>query len=264
MNKYIKANQKNWDERTPVHISSKRYGVASFKKGRITLKQLELEELGSVKGKSLLHLQCHFGLDSMSFARLGAKVTAVDFSGDAINYAKELNKELNLNVKFIQSDIFELSKKLHSKFDVVFASYGIFCWIPDVNKWLEIASSFLKKGGILYVVDDHPFHVIFDDKKLCYSSFSSYFSDKPVRIESEGTYVDRKAKIKTHTYQWTHKLSDFINGALRVGLKLEFIHEFPFTVWERFPGLMKTKGRYYVMKDNKIKIPLLFSLKASK
>nr|HMQ81182.1 class I SAM-dependent methyltransferase [Ignavibacteria bacterium] len=140
MEKYIEVNRDLWNKKTPVHVTSEFYDVASFKKGKSSLNPAELEALGDVSGKSLLHLQCHFGMDTLSWARLGAKVTGVDLADKAIDAARELNAELGLDAEFICSDVFDLKNVLDKKYDIVFTSYGTIGWLPDLDKWADIVS----------------------------------------------------------------------------------------------------------------------------
>ncbi|MYE90926.1 class I SAM-dependent methyltransferase, partial [Candidatus Poribacteria bacterium] len=162
MDHRIEANRKNWNERTPVHAASEFYDVAGFRNGRITLNNIERTEVGSVEGKSLLHLQCHFGMDTMSWARLGAQATGVDISGAAIDLAKALNDELQLNTRFICSNIYDLPDVLDEKFDIVYTAMGVLCWLPDLLGWANIIARFLKPNGIFYILDGHPFLHVFE------------------------------------------------------------------------------------------------------
>ncbi len=262
MDKYRDTNLKNWNERTPIHAQSRFYDVDGFKSGRSTLKNIEVEELGDVKEKSLLHLQCHFGLDTLSWAKLGAQATGVDFSDKAIDLAKSLSEETGLEARFICSDIYDLPQVLTDSFDIVFASYGVLCWIPDVGRWMKIAFDYLKPGGTFYIIDGHPFANVFDDDfQIKYSYFDS---GEPIKCEPEGTYTDRNAQISTPNYQWAHSLSDIVNAVIQAELKIEFLHEFPFDIWERFRSMMREEDGLYFMKDPKIEVPLLFSIKAEK
>ncbi|MGD8307202.1 MAG: class I SAM-dependent methyltransferase, partial [Ignavibacteria bacterium] len=153
--KFFEANRKAWNNKTPYHLKSTLYDLEGFKKGNTSLKFIELAELGNVINKSMLHLQCHFGQDSLSWQRLGAQVTGIDFSEEAINTAKSLNEELNLNAKFICSNIYDLEKHLDEKFDIVFTSYGTIGWLPDLNEWGRLVSHYLKSGGVFYIVEFH-------------------------------------------------------------------------------------------------------------
>ena len=169
----FELNKKAWNNKTPFHLKSEMYKLEEFKKGKSSLKFIEVEELGDVKGKSMLHLQCHFGQDSLSWARMGANVTGVDFSDEAINAADSLRDELELDTKFICSNIYDLESKLDKNFDIVFTSYGTIGWLPNLDKWGKLISHYLKPGGTFYIVDFHNVLWMFDEefKKLKYSSF---------------------------------------------------------------------------------------------
>ena len=262
MDDYLIANKDHWDKLTTAHVNSKFYDLEGFKRGKSGLTKLELEEVGEVKKKTLLHLQCHFGLGTLSWAREGAIATGIDLSEKSIALAKRLSKEVGLKADFVSSDIYSLPKVLDKKFDIVFTSFGVLPWLPDIKRWAEVITNFLKPAGMFYIVEDHPLMGIFNhDFEISYS----YFKKDPSVEESEGSYADRNAKIKTTTYQWNHTLSDILNSLLEQKLKIEFLHEFPFSAWEPYPGLMKRDNEgWYKFKNEAIQIPLLFSIKAFK
>jgi len=265
MDKYIKGNLDLWNELTPIHARSAFYDVEGFKKGRCTLKSIELEELGDVSGKSLLHLQCHFGLDTLSWARLGAKVTGVDFSDESITLARSLSKELGIKANFICSDIYDLPKVLNKKFDIVYTSAGILCWLPDLKKWAGVIALFLKPGGFFYIFEEHPFTVVFDNSAGVteLKVTQSYFhAAEPVAWEVTGSYTGEKTDRPHTSYEWTHSMGDILNALMSSGLKIEFVHEFPLCVWRRFPFMEQDKAGWWRIKGDKI--PLAFSLKATK
>ena len=157
MDERLLMNRRNWNERTPVHAATEFDDVDGFKAGRMTLHDVERREVGDVDRKTLLHLQCHFGLDTMSWARLGATATGVDFSDAAIDLAKSLNDDLELHTRFIQSDVYDLPDVLDEEFDVVFTSYGVLVGLPDLDRWASVIHRMLRPGGTFYVVDFHPF-----------------------------------------------------------------------------------------------------------
>lgn len=259
---YASANKKWWNTVTPIHANSTLYDLNSFKKGKSSLNSIEIEELGDVKGKNLLHLMCHFGMDTLSWGRLSAHVTGVDLSDISINLAKQLSKEIDTPATFIASDIYDLPTVLDKKFDIVFTSYGVLCWVSNIQKWAKIINYYLKDGGMFYITDLHPFtNMLRHDFKLYYD----YFDKTPYIDDSSGTYTDWDADIKGKTYVWLHTLSDVMNALIAQGLKIEYVHEFPFTIYDQFPGFMKqNKKGQYVLKDTTLQIPLLFSLKATK
>ncbi len=260
-NDYILGNKKYWDEVTPLHEKSAFYDVESFKKGKLTILPLEIEEIGPVAGKSFLHLQCHFGMDTMSWTRLGAKATGVDLSDKSIKTAKKLAGELNLDTRFICSDIYKLPEILHEKFNIVYTTGGVLCWLPDLTKWAKVIGHFLKPKGTFYLRDDHPFAVILNDDLKVENNY--FHIEKPLIGHPSGSYAEAKAKLTKETYEWNHSISDIINSLINAGLTIEFFHEFPHLGWARFPKLMKkdSDGRYR-FKNKKINIPLMFSLKA--
>ena len=259
--KYSTINRKWWNAVTPVHEASNFYALETFKKGKTSLQKTEIVELGNVRGKTMLHVLCHFGMDTLSWARRGAIVTGADISDTSIREAKRLSKELNIPATFIRSDIYDLPKKLQKKYDIVFASYGVLLWLPNLKKFAKIIKNFLNDGGTFYIIDVHPFTNMLSFE---FEFFYKYF-DKGPYVDEDDTYADWSKKVKGETYLWNHKMSDFLNALIDAGLKIEFIHEFPYTMYEQFEGLMKkNRMKQYILKDKKIEVPLLFSVKASK
>jgi SAM-dependent methyltransferase len=265
---YFDANRALWNEYTPIHARSKFYDLPGFRAGRNSLQAFEIEELGSVAGKSLLHLQCHFGMDTLSWARLGARVTGVDFSDRAIELAEKLAHELSLEAQFICANVYELPEVMHGEFDIVYTSGGVLTWLPDLPRWAGVIAHFLKKGGTFYMAEVHPFSQVFDDRQgvTALSVHYPYFSPPgPLVFDVDGSYADRAAQINQKVvYEWTHSLSDVLNALIAAGLRLEFLHEFPFTIYSQLPEMMEQgpDGLYHFKEDG-ISIPLLYSLKAS-
>ncbi len=262
---YLNTNKANWNERVAFHKKSELYGLEKFKKGVNKLHSLEREELGEITGKSVLHLQCHFGMDTLSLEMLGAESTGVDFSEEAIKSAIELRDDLGMKSGYILSDIYSLPEKLDKKFDIVYTSYGVLIWLHDLKKWGEIINHFLKPGGFFYIAEVHPASMIFDnsgDVKRPEVKYPYFRKPEPLMFNEEGTYADRNAKtVNNITFEWTHSLSDIFTALLNTGLKIEFFHEFDFTVWQQFSWMKKSEDGYYRMDEE---IPLLFSLKAVK
>ena len=262
-NKYFDANKMLWNKRTPLHAESEFYELKEFKKGKNSLNFVELEALGDVKGKSLLHLQCHFGMDTLSWSRLGAKATGVDFSDKAIDLAKDLNEELKLDANFICSNVYDLKENLNKNFDIVFTSYGTIGWLPDLNKWAEIISYFLKPDGIFFLAEFHPVVWMFDDKvkNLKYSYFNS---GQPIEETLEGTYSDKKADIKMTEYGWNHSLDEVFNSLKNNGLVIESFNEYPFSFYNCFPNMIKGEDNFWRIKGFENIIPMMYSIKAMK
>jgi SAM-dependent methyltransferase len=249
-------------------VASETYRVAAFKAGRSKLKSVELEELGDVRGKTLLHLQCHFGLDTLSWARQGALVTGIDFSGPAIEAARALADELGIEARFLVTDIYSVPEKLDGQFDIVFTSYGALNWLPDVPRWARIAAHFVKPGGTFYVAEFHPYMAIFDDApdatdlRIRYPYFQPR---EPMRFDDDGTYADMSAKFQNRTtYEWSHPVSEVVTALIDAGLRIEFLHEFPFTGWKSHPFMEYVDDQHARLTIHDGSVPLMYSIKATR
>jgi SAM-dependent methyltransferase len=267
MDEYLRANQARWDELVPIHLRSAFYDVEGFKAGRLSLSSIEREELGDVSGRSLLHLQCHFGLDTISWARLGARVVGVDFSQAAIDAARALAVETGVEAEFIQADIANLPASLDDRFDIVFTSYGIICWLPDLGEWATAAARCLVPGGVFYIADFHPFACVFDDQSSDLQLRYPYLaSGEPLVFEgNEGSYADASVRLETSVnYAWSHSLSEVVNALIAAGLSIDFLHEFDFSPEAFRPNLERGDDGRFRLKDHGESVPLVFSIKATK
>ena len=268
MNEYMNANLNHWNELAQPHARSAFYDVEGFKAGKSSLTPIELGELGEVAGKSLLHLQCHFGMDTLSWARLGARVTGVDFSDEAIGIARSLSEELGTNARFVLSNLYDLPNALDAResFDVVFTSYGVLCWLPDLTRWGQVIAHFLRPGGVFYMVEFHPFANVFDDEdavelKVRYPYFHA---TEPMVFEPSGSYADKSVIGTTSIYEWSHTIGDVINALISAGLKIGFLHEFPYCTYPFMPLLEKGEDEWWRMKDKAESVPMMYSIKATK
>jgi len=268
--KYFKANKEIWDEFARLHFENKSddYDVKSFLEGQSTLKSFELKEVGKVKGKSLLHLQCHFGLDTLSWAREGAIVTGVDFSSEAIRLAKNLAKQAELKATFIETNLYDLPNALSETFDIVYTSIGVLCWLNDLREWAKLIAQFLKPGGFFYIAEIHPFSMVFDNETEGIKDlqvYANYFHyPNPMEFTADGSYASEHKITPKKEYEWAHSMSDILNSLIEAGLTIKFLNEYPFSVWQQFPFLERRDDGYYYLKDQKAQIPLLFTLKAEK
>jgi SAM-dependent methyltransferase len=268
MDRYLEANRTHWDEATSVHAASEFYDVEAFKAGKNRLHRIEREELSDVSGKSLLHLQCHFGLDTLCWARLGATVTGIDFSPVAIENARALSTETGVPGRFLVSDLYELPSRLDEQFDIVFTSYGAIYWLPDLKRWGEIAASFVASGGIFYIAEFHPTGFMFDtvdkaipDYRLKYPYF---YSPDPI-VDDSGDYADPNAPMQnTRTYSWAHSMSDIVNAINDAGLDIEFFHEFPLSAMKQFPWMVPDGDDMWKVPSDHYQMPMTFSIKARK
>ncbi len=259
---YIDINKKLWNQKTEIHYNSDFYDVDSFIKGKDSLNSIEIGLLGEIEGKKILHLQCHFGQDTISLARHGALPTGIDFSENAIEKAKILNESLRTNAKFIQSDIYKLPEILDEKFDIVYTSYGVIGWLPDMNNWAKIIDHFLKPKGEFIMVEFHPIVWMFsnDFKKIEYK----YMDSSPIIEELVGTYTDRNAEIKEESVCWNHGLSTVINSIIKTGLKITDFKEYNYSPYDCFENTVKIDDRKFKIKGLEDKIPMIYSLKAEK
>lgn len=253
---YLALNKEAWDKRTKIHVDSKFYDVDGFINGKSSLNDIELTEVGEVKGKSLLHLQCHFGLDTLSWARLGAKVTGVDLSHEGISQAVSLAETLNIESNFVCSDIYEFGETNKKQFDIVFTSYGALCWLPDLTKWALTIAKSLKVGGQVNVVEFHPFNEIL--------SGHSYFKTNTPDIESEGTYTENCPGEKSTMVTWAHPISEVINAFIEAGISIESFNEYPYSPYNCFEGLEKTSDNNYQRISSGQQVPLVYSIKGRK
>lgn len=261
--KYFDANKANWNKRVDTHFNSDFYNIEKFLQTKNSLNSIELSELGEIKNKELLHLQCHFGQDTISLANLGANTTGVDFSEKAIQKAIQLTQKTKIHSDFICSNIYNLKENLTKKFDIIFTSYGTIGWLPDINKWAEIVSHFLKPGGKFIIVEFHPFIWMFDDnfEKFQYSYFHD---DEPITEIPSKTYTDGNEELNVVQYSWNHTLSDVTNSLILNDLEITSLKEYNYSPYNCFPNMIEIETGKYVFKMYGDKLPLVYSLSATK
>ena len=253
---YFEMNRVGWDRRAKAHFESKFYDVDGFLAGKTSLREIELAELGSVSGKSLLHLQCHFGLDTLSWAREGAVCTGVDISPVAIEKARQLAQQLRLSAEFVCSDVYAFKRTSPAPYDIVFTSYGAVCWLPDLRPWAEVVAANLVLGGRFYMAEFHPIY----DLLAGYAYFTQVAPD----VEEEGTYTENGADATARLATWAHPMSSVINALIGVGIQIERVSEFPFSPYNCFEGMVEREpGRFYLShKGNDV--PIVYSITGRK
>ncbi|MGC1203463.1 MAG: class I SAM-dependent methyltransferase [Flavobacteriaceae bacterium] len=260
--KYFETNKATWNTKVKVHAKSAMYNMEAFKNGKSSLMPYELDALGNVSDKSLLHLQCHFGQDTLSWSSMGAKCTGVDLSDEGIKLAKSLNKELKLDANFVCCNVLDTSKFVEETFDIVFTSYGVIGWLPDLKPWGKMIAERLKKGGTFFMAEFHPIVWMFDyldDKSIMKYG---YMQDAVIYEEYEGTYANQDSKMLSKEYGWNHGLSEVVNALTQAGLHIEYLKEYGESPYDVLPNLEKTDSGMYVTKDKLY--PLIFTLKATK
>lgn len=259
---YFKVNRETWNKKVKVHAKSEMYNIEAFKAGKSSLMPYELNALGDVKGKTLLHLQCHFGQDTLSWSRAGAKCVGIDLSDEGIALAKSLNKELNLDAEFVACNVLDTSSYIHNTFDIVFTSYGVIGWLPDLKPWGRIIAERLKPGGIFYMVEFHPIVWMFAYQNTNPIMKYGYMQDEVIHEVYEGTYANQSSKMISEEYGWNHGLSEVINALTEAGLHIDYLNEYDESPYNVLPNLEITKSGMYATKDRLY--PLIFDIKATK
>lgn len=255
--KYFEANQKLWDARVEPHLSSDMYEMDAFRKGKNSLQAFEIETLGSLEGKTILHLQCHFGKDTISLCRLGAdRAVGVDLSPKSIATAIELAEEFSVPAEFICSNVYDVG--VNGQFDMVYTSFGATPWLPDLDRWAQIINQNLKPGGQFYFVEFHPLIYIFDfeTKEIKYDYF---YTQEPIVETAEGSYAGEAKNINLTEYSWNHGISEIINPLLKQGLMLKKMNEFDYSSYNCFEN-MKTVGKDQYVFDIGIRFPHMLEM----
>jgi SAM-dependent methyltransferase len=274
LDEYRAANRDNWDDRVPIHWGSDEYGIQKFVDdpnhiSDVVKFDLNNEEFGDVSGKSLLHLQCHIGTDTLSWARLGATVTGVDFSEPAIEKCKALSDTSGTAGEFVVAELYDSPNVLPNRqFDVVYTGVGAICWLPDIKAWAKIVADFLKPGGTFYILEGHPmmWSISQDDHGDQIVLDWPYFeSAGPLAEENDGTYAGDGKLEHTREYNFTHGLGETINALLQAGLVLDFVHEHKVIHWQAFPMMIPAGNGLWKMPEGKEDyLPLMHSIKAHK
>ncbi|MBC3843778.1 class I SAM-dependent methyltransferase [Streptacidiphilus sp. 4-A2] len=265
---WLELNRAVWDERVPIHTSSQFYGLPGFLAGAESLRPFELAEVGDVSGRSLLHLQCHFGQDTLGWARHGATVTGLDFSAAAVRAAGELAGAAGISdARFVAANVYDAAQVLAGEtFDIVYTGLGALCWLPDIAGWARTAASLVAPGGFLYLAEFHPFaDVLGDDARTV---VTDYFHRDGTVWDEPGTYTDSDVETRnTVTVEWQHGLGEVLSAIAAAGLRIEFVHEHDFTLFERFPVLEPdTDGitRLYRLPQGQPRVPLVYSVRAAR
>jgi SAM-dependent methyltransferase len=253
---YFDMNRAGWDRRASAHFESRFYDVDGFLAGRTSLREIELSELGDVAGKRLLHLQCHFGLDTLSWVRQGAVCTGVDISPVAIGKARELAARAGLAAEFVCSDVYGFKRQGQEPYEIVFTSYGALCWLPDLNKWAATVAANLAPGGRFYIVEFHPIHDLL-------AGFS-YFTQAAPEVAEEGTYTENGADVVARFAIWAHPLSSVINALIAAGIRIERVNEFAFSPYNCFEGLVEREPGRFCLGHRGQDVPMVYSVTGRK
>jgi SAM-dependent methyltransferase len=259
--KEIDENKNAWSLLSKEHYE---HFKKALEEKESLLSKIIVGELGNIKGKTILHLQCNTGADSISLARMGAIVTGMDLVPENIYYANKMSTELKINnIKFIEENIMEIDlKKYKEKYDIVFTSEGVLCWLPDLKKWADVIRFFLKDDGFFYINDSHPFFMMFNEHTLRNNELEikyPYFIKNPDADEWIGGYATDAKKAKN--YSWMYTVSEIINSLSKSGLYIEYFNEYDNLFYQLTGMESNDLGEWYYpfFKD---KMPFQFSLKA--
>jgi SAM-dependent methyltransferase len=264
MPEWLRLNRENWDERVGIHAASEFYDIPAFLAGGSTLRSFETGEVGEVSGRSLVHLQCHMGQDTLSWARLGARTVGLDFSGQAISTARRLAEDVQLSdrARFVVSDVYDAVATLQGeRFDIVYTGLGALVWLPDLDRWAKVVSSLLNPGGFLYLVEFHPLSDMLGDDGRTVEQ--DYFDRAGQELDYQYTYTDGPAMTRTRQVQWQHPLGEVLTALAEAGLRLDFLRERDVTLFRRFPVLESSDGEYRFPAGHP-RVPLLYSLRATR
>ncbi len=274
MNEYIDANRNNWDERVPSHVEA--YGADAFADDPAAVTAIVRHDEavlathlhgGSVRGLNLVHLQCHIGLDTLSWARLGARVTGVDFSTESIRAARELSERAGIPARFLTSTVDDAPGAASETFDVVYTSVGVLAWLPDLDAWARSIFALLRPGGIFYLRDAHPMlnAVDYDRGDGLLVLNGQYFEkDRPKRYDHGTTYASDDVQLtNVTTYEWSHSLSEIVQSLLRAGLRITALTEGRSIPWKALPSLVESPAGF-VLPENSGSLPLEFTVIAQK
>ncbi|MDX1461696.1 MAG: class I SAM-dependent methyltransferase [Marinirhabdus sp.] len=260
-NKAFDVNRETWNKKVAVHAKSDFYNLDAFKAGASSLNSYELKALGDVSGKSLLHLQCHFGQDTLSWTRMGARCTGVDISEEGIALAQQLSKELDVEAAFVCCNVLDTSAMISETFDIVFTSYGTIGWLPDLKPWAQMISERLKPGGVFYMVDFHPIAWMYDYTVSPPILKYGYQQQEAIYEEYEGTYTDSgEQSMVSKEYGWNHGLGEVVTSLAEAGLQIEFLREHDASPYDVFPNLVKNEDGLFELKNGLY--PLIFEVKA--
>jgi 2-polyprenyl-3-methyl-5-hydroxy-6-metoxy-1,4-benzoquinol methylase len=265
----IDVNRQNWDERARIHArdTTGGYMLDRFRLGEDSLHAIEAAELGNISGKRVLHLQCHIGRDTLCLVRRGAVVTGLDFSSASVNVARRLAEETGLKANFVQGTVDEAPQLTPGPFDLVFATWGTLCWLPDMRVWARVIASVLAPGGELYCADAHPSFYVLEEHagKLVQTFDFQTPPDRPLEFDDTTSYTGDTTVTTHHSFfNWIHSLSAILGALIDAGLTIVMFREHEVLPWRGVPSLVRASDRLWRLPDGHLRIPLSFSVRAKK
>ena len=259
-------NRRWWDERAPLHVGSDLYGLDDFlaDPDATTLRPFEVAEVGDVAGRTLVHPQCHFGMDTLSWARRGAVVTGLDFSEAAVAAAADAARQAALDAEFLSGNVYDAVELVGGRtFDIVYTGLGAINWLPDIERWAHVMAALTAPGGRFYLAEFHPVHAILGDDDLVVRHPYFHDRDQPLSFDEPGSYADLAARTRHNaTVEWTHGLGAVVSALIDAGLVIELLHEFDYTLFPRWPFLVRTGRDTFRLPDGMPSVPLMYSVRA--
>lgn len=262
----FQVNRARWDELVAIHLRSPDYRVAPFKAGEDHLHPIEAAEIGPIAGQRLLHLQCHFGLDTLCLARRGAVVTGLDFSPPAIAAARALAAETGVAARFVEGNVYDAPALIGERFEVVYVSWGALNWLPDISRWAKIVADMLEPGGFLYLAEGHPVAMAFEQQSATSPILAAHdYFQKPgpfVNFAAKSYTSDPDPLTHTEMHEWIHPLGSVVTALIQAGLALDWLREHDRVSWQMFPCLEEGADRMWRMPAGRPLLPLAYSLRA--
>lgn len=270
MDRYTSDNLANWNDRVPIHASPDGYGIDAFASDPERLSivvAFDRKYLGDVSGRTLLHTQCHIGTDTLSWAKLGAQVTGVDFSPRALDVARDLAERIGVNARFIESEIYAAPASLSETFDIVYTGVGAINWLPDIARWAEVMAAFTRRGGTFYMREGHPvlwsLDLERDDDLL--SITEPYFERRePSTWDVPQTYSGSGTLKHPTSHSWNHGLGEILTALIGAGFRIDLFEEHRFLEWPALPHMIETEGRWVLPDDERGMVPLMYSISATR
>ena len=266
MDEFRSANFRNWESRVPVHVAATGYGLAELAAGRRRLSGVvgrDAPYLGDLAGLDVVHVQCHIGTDTISLARLGGRVTGVDFSPSALEAGRDLATAAGVDVRFVESELYAIPEVLNADFDLVYTGVGALNWLPDIAGWARVVAGLLRAGGRLYFRDAHPMLMTLDDERAddLLVVALPYFEGAPNRWDTPTTYVDNLPIAETVTYEWNRGLGEIVQAVIDAGLRVTAVREHAYCEWQALPALVEVDD-VWVLPEGRDRLPLMFTLEA--
>ncbi|MEO0493269.1 MAG: class I SAM-dependent methyltransferase [Actinomycetota bacterium] len=264
------ANLANWNERVAGHTAADGYGIAALVADPDHVSDVvafDRDVFGDVTGKTLLHSQCHIGTDTVSWAKLGATVTGLDFSPTALDAARSLAERVGVDATFVETELYDAPTHIDEQFDCVYTSVGAINWLPDIAEWGRIMADFVAPGGSFYIRDGHPMLGTLDDERNDHAlvvEYPYFTTDEPLRWESDESYTGSAKLEHTVNYEWNHSIAEVVMALIDAGLVLDELRELTHLDWQFFPFMEAEGERWYLPEERRLHLPLQFSIRAHK